>query len=147
MDNTFDFILKLSKTNVTATLVRILNKPSIQKFITNLNTKVQLFDKGEDSEGKKLASIGGSYAPSTIKIKRIKRQPTNRVTLKDTGDFYKTFDVDVDSNANFSITSDTIKNTEDLRERYGNNITGLQDKNVAIVMERLEQEFYKELLR
>ena len=41
---------RLANTDVVKTLVRILNKKTTQKFITDLNTKVQLFDYGEDSE-------------------------------------------------------------------------------------------------
>ena len=140
------FIDKLANTDVTKVLVKILNNKNIQKLITDLNTKVQLSDQGEDSEGKKLASIGGGYAPSTVRIKRIKRQPTNRVTLKDTGDFYSSFDVKVESNADFTIEADTTKGSYDLTERYGDNLVGLQKENVESVMELLEQEFYKEIL-
>lgn len=140
------YIDKLANTDVTKTLVKILNDKGIQKLITDLNTKVQLFNQGEDSEGKKLASIGGGYAPSTIKIKKIKRQPTNRVTLKDTGDFYGTFDVKVESNADFTINADTTKGSHDLTERYGDDLVGLQEENVKKVMELLEQEFYKVIL-
>lgn len=140
------YIDKLANTDVTKTLVKILNDKKIQKLITDLNTKVQLFDQGEDAEGKKLASVGGGYAPSTVKIKKIKRQPTNRVTLKDTGDFYDSFSVKVESNANFTINADTAKGSYDLTERWGDDLVGLQDENVKIVMELLEQEFYKEIL-
>jgi len=142
-----DVAYKLAKVNVTAVLVKILKKPKTQKFITDLNTKVQLFDYGEDSRGIQLAAVGGTYAPSTIKIKARKGQPTNRVTLKDTGDFYKTFDVQVKPNANFSITANTMKSGQDLEDRWGDNILGLQDENVIKVMEYLETEFYKVVLR
>jgi hypothetical protein len=140
---------KLAKVNVTAVLVKILKKPKTQKFITDLNTKVQLFDYGEDSRGIRLDVVSdiGGYAPSTIKIKARKGQPTNRVTLKDTGDFYKTFDVQVKANADFSITANTMKGGQDLQERWGDNILGLQDENVIKVMEYLETEFYKVVLR
>tara|TARA_R110002020_G_scaffold319338_3_gene535237 strand:- start:1599 stop:2048 length:450 start_codon:yes stop_codon:yes gene_type:complete len=138
---------KLARTNVTKTLVKILNKKSVQKFITDLNTKVQLFDMGEDSRGVQLASIGGSYAPSTIRIKARKNQPSNRVTLKDTGEFHKSFDVQVKPNANFTITADTNKGDQDLEDRWGDDIIGLQKENVVLVMEMLEREFYKVVFR
>ena len=141
------YIDKLANTDVTKVLVKILNNKNIQKLITDLNTKVQLFDQGEDADGKKLASIGGGYAPSTVRIKKIKRQPTNRVTLKDTGDFYNTFDVKVESIADFTINADTDKSGYDLTKRYGDRLVGLQEENVKKVMELLEEEFYKELLR
>ena len=138
---------KLARTNVTQTLVKILNKPKTKKFITDLNTKVQLFDYGENNEGVQLSAIGGTYAPSTIRIKARKGQPSNRVTLKDTGDFYKTFDVQVKNNANFTITANTMKSGQDLEDRWGDDIVGLQDENVIKVMQYLETEFYKEVFR
>jgi len=142
-----DVAYKLSKTNVTQTLVKILNKPSIQKFITDLNTKVQLFDQGEDSNEVQLAAIGGTYAPSTIRIKARKGQPSNRVTLKDTGDFYKTFTITVKPNANFSIDADTIKAGTNLEDRWGENIVGLQKENEVLVMDRLRDEYFKIIFR
>lgn len=138
---------KLARTNVTQTLVKILNKPKTKKFITDLNTKVQLFDYGENNEGVQLSAIGRPYAPSTIRIKARKGQPSNRVTLKDTGDFYKTFDVQVKNNANFTITANTMKSGQDLEDRWGDDIVGLQDENVIKVMQYLETEFYKEVFR
>ena len=61
---------RLANTNVTQVLVKILNKKSVQKFIIDLNTQVQLFNQGEDSRGVELMAIGGAYAPSTIRIKK-----------------------------------------------------------------------------
>ena len=133
---------KLANINVKKTLVKILKDKRIQKQITDLNTEVQLFQRGEDSEGKKLEK----YAPSTIRIKKIKRQPTNRTTLKDTGDMYETWYVNVGNDASFTIEANTVKNGYDLTERYGDDIVGLTDENVKIVIELLEQEFYRELL-
>lgn len=138
---------RLSKVNVTSVLVKILKQAKTKKYITYLNTKVQLFDYGEDARGVQLAAVGGGYAPSTIRIKSRKGQPTNRVTLKDTGDFYKSFDVQVKPNADFSITSDSIKNGVDLHKRWGENIEGLQPENVVLVMDYLETEFYKNVFR
>jgi len=133
---------KLANINVKKTLVKILKDKRIQKQITDLNTEVQLFQRGEDSEGKKLEK----YAPSTIRIKKIRRQPTNRTTLKDTGDMYETWYVNVGNDASFTIEANTVKDGYDLREKYGDDIVGLTDENVKIVIELLEQEFYKELL-
>jgi len=138
---------RLSKVNVTSVLVKILKQAKTKKYITDLNTKVQLFDYGEDARGVQLAAVGGGYAPSTIRIKARKGQPTSRVTLKDTGDFYKSFDVQIKPNADFSITSDSIKNGVDLHKRWGENIEGLQPENIVLVMDYLEKEFYKNVFR
>jgi len=138
---------KLARTNVTKTLVKILNKKSVQKFITDLNTKVQLVDYGEDSRGVQLSAIGGIYATSTIRLSKTKKKNRSHINLKDTGAFHKSFDVQVKSNANFSITANTVKNGVDLEDRWGEDIVGLQDENVELVIDRLRDEFYKAVFR
>ena len=147
MADILEVAVRLSKNNPTKTLVKILNRKSIQKFITDLNTQVQLFSQGEDSEEVQLAATGGGYAPSTIRIKARKGQPSNRVTLKDTGDFYKTFTITVKPNANFSIDADTMKAGTNLEDRWGENIVGLQKDNEVLVMDRLRDEYFKIIFR
>lgn len=147
MADVLEIAVRLAKTDVTKTLVKILNKKSVQKFITNLNTKVQLVDFGEDSRGVQLSAIGGLYAESTIRLSRPKKKNRSHINLKDTGAFHKSFDVQVKANANFSITADTMKGDQDLEDRWGDNIVGLQDGNVVLVMEMLESEFLKILFK
>ena len=53
----------------------------------------------------------------------------------------------VRANANFTITADTIKNEKDLEDRWGEDIVGLQKESVVLVMEFLENEFYKVIFR
>ena len=50
------------------------------------------FDSGKDANGKQRKP----YADSTKRYKRKKGQPTNRVTLKDSGDSYKSVKVKAD---------------------------------------------------
>ncbi len=82
------------------------------------------FDKGKDSEGKKLVP---PYALSTRKKKRKKGQPTNRVTLKDTGKFYESVKVEVRSDE-FEIKS-AINYSIYLVKKYGA-IFGLTPSNL-----------------
>jgi hypothetical protein len=63
------------------------------------------------------------YAPLTILIKDQKGQPTDRVTLKDTGEFYAGVFVDVNSET-FEIDS-TDEKSEALKGKYGDRIFGL----------------------
>lgn len=97
-------------------------------MIIGLNTKGQL-EKGINSKGESLASVGGGYSPITIDIKRAKGQPVDRVTLKDTGDFYDTFNVQV-REGEIVITANTIKDDDDLIDRWGSDIIGLTDENL-----------------
>lgn len=138
---------KLAKIDVTRVLVKILNKQSTVKFITDLNTKVQLVDFGEDSNGTQLSAIGGIYALSTIRLSKTKKKNRSHINLKDTGAFHKSFDVQVRPNASFTITADTKKGDQDLTDRWGDDIVGLQKENIELVMEFLEEQFYKEIFR
>ena len=78
--------------------------------------------KGQDRNGK---MITPGYTPFTISIKRSKGQPTDRVTLQDTGQFHSSFKIRYDSDS-FELYANDWK-TESLVEKYGNDIFGLQD--------------------
>ena len=138
---------RLSTVNVVKTLVKILNTPKTKEFITNLNTEVQLFQEGENSFGVKLTDIGGEYSLITKKIKKRKNQPSNRVTLYDTGDFYESFDVDVDGKGDYTINADPMKDGFNLFSRWGEDVTGLNEENQEKVLVYLENEFYRYILR
>lgn len=138
---------KLANINVVKTLITILDKQETKDFITDLNTRVQLYEKGETSYGLKLSKIGGGYKPSTKKIKARKGQPTNRVTLYDTGDFYDSFDVKPTNNANYVISSDPIKDGVSLFVRWSQDVVGLNEENQKKVIEYLRDEFFQEIYR
>ena len=92
-----------------------------KKLIIRLNTDEQLY-KGIDANSK---AITPTYTSYTIAIKRRKGQPTDRVTLKDEGDFYKSFDIAF-SNDEFEIKATDIKRAS-LQRKYGSNILGLNE--------------------
>jgi hypothetical protein len=101
--------------------------------IIHLNTTKQLYERGIDSEGNSL----GEYSPTTVFIKLFERSPTqvvDRVTLKDTGEFYKSFNLYQDSERNIHIEADTVKDDTDLVERYGA-ILGLTNESMAILID------------
>jgi len=75
------------------------------------------------------ASIQPPYAPRTIKRKLKKGQPVDRVTLKDTGDFYKSLHVAFD-NDGFYIASSNQELSAILRKRYGDSILRLSNENL-----------------
>ena len=104
---------------------RVFDQNHTKIFIVYLNTEFQLFD-GVNAKGVPLDDIGGSYAESTIKRKARKGQPTDRVTLKDKGDFYKTFSVDVFDDELY-IEASTLKGSFNLTERWGDDLIGLTD--------------------
>jgi hypothetical protein len=118
----------------------ILKSPGVKSKIIELNTQNQLFLKGIDSKGKKLKSASFSailndevYAAMTIALKEAKAQPTDRVTLKDTGDFYESFNVKATDDA-LIITANTMKEDNDLMEVWGDDIIGLTDENLQVII-------------
>lgn len=92
--------------------------------IIDLNTDAQLFDKGIDSTGQ---SLPGTYAPFTIEIKSALGQPTDRITLKDTGDFHDSFFLK-GSGFPFEVDASDSKRNE-LVSEWGEDIFGLTEEN------------------
>ena len=138
---------KMNRTQIQAVLVKILKQKATQKFIINLNTRVQLYQEGENSLGVKLSQVGGEYTSLTKSIKKRKGQPTNRVTLYDTGDFYGSFDVTAERNADFVIDSDPMKGKHNLFERWGEDVEGLNEENMQKVLDYLEAKFWAAMYR
>lgn len=106
-----------------------------EAFILDMNTENQLFELGVNIDGVKI----GSYAPYkdiTVKIKRLKGQPTSRVTLRDEGDFHRSFFLDISNDGFFIDASD--EKTQRLAEKYSSdfaktNILGLTEENIEIL--------------
>ena len=87
---------------------------------------------GVDSENRSL----GVYSLKTILIKEKKQQPTDRVTLKDTGDFYASLYL-VQKEKIFEIDSKDADQTKvnRLLDVYGENIFGVTEQNKVILRE------------
>ena len=98
-------------------------KEDFSDLVVTLNMEEQLFE-GINSLSIPLSEIGGNYSPVTVRIKRLSSNDV--VTLKDTGDFYNSFNVIIESDG-FVIDSDSIKEGIDLTERWGKDIVGLTD--------------------
>jgi len=93
--------------------------------IVELNVE-QLYEYGVNSLGISIDTYA-PYSPYTIKVKNEKGQPTDRVTLRDTGAFHKSFEVVVGP-VDFYITATDYK-TDMLIEKYGEKIFGLIPQN------------------
>jgi hypothetical protein len=72
--------------------------------------------------------ITPEYAPLTRTIKQLKGQPIDRVTLRDTGDFYSSVVLSLGSNS-FEMTA-TDPKAAGLEEKYGEDILGLTEDNL-----------------
>ena len=110
--------------NIDPTIEKVVQ--TNERFIVKMNTE-QMY-KGELSTGQ---AIRPPYSPATIQYKKRKNQPSNRVTLRDTGNFhfsqlkviarYKDFVIDTSLSGSRPYGF--------LMSKYGEDILGLNDKN------------------
>lgn len=122
-------------------LVRdIIDSGEVTAFIIDANAEEQLFEQGINRLGVDIMDYR-PYTPLTIAIKKEKGQPTNRVTLRDEGDFHSSFYLEV-GDTQFEIKAADFK-TEDLIKKYGRQILGLTNENIA---ELIWQYVYPDLL-
>lgn len=116
-----------------------------EKDIVGFNTDSQLYDRGILATG---APVLPHYRPRTIRDKRRKGQPYDRVTLRDTGRFHSRFKVEL-SEDSFTIDSDEPNQAkyDYLVKKYSNNIFGLTDENKSAVGEWVKDALMKEIPR
>lgn len=99
-----------------------------EAYIVDLNAQYQLYEEGINRLGVSIMDYA-PYRPLTIAIKEQKGQPTNRVTLRDTGNFESSFYLEV-SDKQFEVKASDWK-TETLIKKYGRQILGLTDDNIS----------------
>ncbi len=102
-----------------------------EDFITELITEDQLFEQGIRGDELFIADFA-PYSPVTIAIKQVKGQPTNRVTLRDEGDFHKSFYIKVGTD-HFEVKASDSK-TEELVKQFGSEIMEFTDENLGEVI-------------
>ena len=125
------------------TAVKAYDNSKNTDMVVELNTEGQLFELGQDESGALLENIGGDYATKTKLYKRQQGQPIDRVTLKDTGEFYRSFRAEVAYNGDIIINANTIKEGEDLQQRWGKGILGLNKQS----KEKLQNEVRDDIIR
>lgn len=136
-----ELILKLRnlEKEIISTVERVLREN--QNIIIDMNVEDQLFEKGINRNGIEIASYA-PYSPLTIELKRLKGQPTGRVTLRDEGDFHYSFFVEYSSEG-FEVKAGDFK-TKFLTDNYGAEILGLTDENVKdLAMNYIAPEIIK----
>ena len=125
---------------------------SKESVLEELN-RGQMFE-GIRSDGSEIRKIENGvevdyiYAPFTIEKKIEKGQPTDRVTLKDEGDFYEALDYDFDifgSGGASILITDSDSKTPELTQKYGIDIFGLTNKNIVILVILIEQSIASEI--
>lgn len=108
-----------------------------EEYLIDLNRHEQLVKRGIDGEG---LTIVPPYEDSTKELKQIKGQITSHVTLRDTGSFQDSFELEVGpSQAEITSPHYLLKT---LQKKYGTNILGitpefLQDFTESVIFEKL----------
>ena len=128
-----------------ASLFRIIQQEVAEDedYIADMNARDQLFEKGINALGIPIADYQ-PYTGRTIQIKQARNQPTNRVTLYNEGDFHRSFYLEIYTDQFYITASDSI--TEDLIEKYGEDIFGLTSENInELIWEYLYPRLITEL--
>lgn len=115
-----------------------------EDVIVQMIVQEQLYEKGIEGRGIEIMSYQ-PYAARTIKVKQKKGQPYDRVTLKDTGEFYSSLHVEFDDKG-FYVTS-TDDKAKYLLARYGKTIFRLTDENLVELLKNYIKPSLKEKLK
>jgi len=111
-------------------LAYILNKPEVQDEITRLNQENQL-SKGLYSDGTNTPIYSASYRK--LKASIVSNVGQN-MDFRLSGDFYRTFDIEILPNGDVNVTADGQKDDHDLFEKYGIEIIGLTDESKELLV-------------
>ena len=115
-----------------------------EDVIVQMVTQEQLYEKGIEGRGTEIMSYQ-PYTARTIRIKQKKGQPYDRVTLKDTGEFYNSLHVEFDDEG-FYVTS-TDDKAKYLLARYGKTIFRLTDENFSELLSNYIKPSLQEKLK
>lgn len=99
-----------------------------EDLVTEMVSEIQLYEEGERGDGVFIADFA-PYRPLTIELKRSKGQPTNRVTLRDEGDFHRSFFIQFKGDG-FEVRARDWKEAK-LKREYGEEILKLSSKNMG----------------
>lgn len=117
--------------NIYSLLDEIFKNNRVQQEVIRLNH--EQLQSGIDANNKIIHTIGGHpYRAYTVRIKQAKGQPTNVVTLYDTGEFHKTFGVKIISSG-YEITANFQKEDGSILDNFTNDFDflGLTDESLA----------------
>ena len=133
MDRISQLIKRVSSFNDALSSCRLIQGIILdnEAYIVDMNSEEQLYEHGENALGVSISDYQ-PYSPITIQIKRSKGQPTNRVTLRDEGDFYRSFYIEAGADK-FEIRANDWK-TEHLQRKYGKDILGLNEANIELLI-------------
>lgn len=140
MDPVLDKIARLTayQSNLNRRVIDQVRRNEAE--VLRLNTEDQLFERGVDNQGE---AVRPAYTANTVAYKRRKGQPTDRVTLKDTGAFHRSFFVLYEADE-FTLYADDTKAPK-LFKKYGNNVIGLTEQSIGHLAERIRPDLIEDL--
>lgn len=112
----------------------LFQNAEFRKLIIDLNTIDQLYNQGVDSRGVSL----GDYTAYTKSLKQQKGERYDHITLKDTGEFYKSFRIIFTGDA-LQIVANPIKDDTNLFKEFGIDIVGLTEYSMSVVITKALQ--------
>lgn len=115
-----------------------------ESVIVDMNAEEQLYEHGQNRLGVDISDYQ-PYTRRTIELKKIKGQPYDRVTLRDTGEFEASFFICYDSDS-WQIQAADEK-TDKLVKKYGAEILGLNDENMNEIIWEYLRPYLLGLLR
>lgn len=127
--------------NFTQSQEKIMNDCINNSSETILDANRDQLFSGKDKQGKEIIP---EYTPKTISKKKKKRQPTDRVTLKDTGEWHRSLFMKTESNKIFIDSEHEL--TDKLLEKYdrGNDtILGIPQNKKTDINESIMDKFIK----
>jgi len=160
-DKLFNSVRAVNSLDETAIFNAVLTDKGLQKWILDLN-RSQLF-KGENSIGVSLRKIGGGYSftteflnegrvftfnPKAGEYGKVEGGSKKKIAgqapfLFDTFDYYVSYTIKL-GNGFFRIDSDPIKDGENLEDRFGDELEGLQDQNLQKLIDVIRKKFIQE---
>ena len=111
-----------------------------EDVIIEWNVEAQLYDQGIRGDGKPIVP---QYSARTKQRKREKGQPSDRVTLRDTGAFHRSFRIDW-RETEFEIMATNYK-APFLAKRYTPHIFGLTEDHLEVLRGLLLQDLRQRL--
>ena len=129
MESWLDYKKVFQNISISDMLDEIFSISRVQDEVIRLNQ--EQLQSGIDSADKVINTIGGNpYRPYTVKIKEKKGQPTDVVTLYDTGEFYNSFRVKLVIGG-YEILADFRKGSDDIRDNLPGefDVLGLTDES------------------
>lgn len=136
----FDLVKKAKRLKVGPVAREVLSVSSLQHDIIDLNTEDQLYDKGVDANNISLGSYSfvTAYHFKPIAAKAGRDGKISNITLKDSGDFYRSFRF-INSKDGFVIKANTMKEDTDLAKEFGSDILGLNNESKNIIVDWIKE--------